>query len=117
IVAIADLRGERRAAAEPLLRAGAELLTGHTIVEASGRRTGREAVLAPLSGGGSERRFACDLVLVSGGSPPASSLPLQSGARAEYSAEDGHFVLGELTEGVHAAGDLAGVTGAAAAAL
>jgi sarcosine oxidase, subunit alpha len=117
IVAIADLRGERRAAAEPLMRAGAELLPGHTIVEATGRGTVSGAVLAPLSGAGGERRFACDLVLVSGGSAPASSLPLQSGARAEYSAQDGHFVLGELPDGVHAAGELAGGAGAAAVAL
>ena len=107
IVAIADLRSERRAAAEPLISAGAELLTEHTIVEATGRRSVSGAVLAPLGGGGGRRRFPCDLILVSGGSAPASSLPLQSGARAEYSQEDGHFALGELPDGVHAAGELA----------
>jgi sarcosine oxidase subunit alpha len=117
IVAIADLRGERRAAAEPLVSAGAELLTEHTILEATGRRAVSGAVLAPLNGVGRERRFVCDLVLVSGGSAPASSLPLQSGARAQYSQENGHFALGELPDGVHAAGELAGVAGAAAAAL
>ena len=107
IVAIADLRSERRAAAEPLISAGAELLTEHTIVEATGRRSVSGAVLAPLGGGAGRRRFPCDLILVSGGSTPASSLPLQSGARAEYSQEDGHFALGELPDGVHAAGELA----------
>ena len=107
IVAIADLRSERRAAAEPLISAGAELLTEYTIVEATGRRSVSGAVLAPLGGGAGRRRFPCDLVLVSGGSTPASSLPLQSGARAEYSQEDGHFALGELPDGVHAAGELA----------
>jgi len=117
IVAIADLRRERRSAAEPLISAGAELLTEHTIVEATGRRTVSGAVLAPLGGGGGRRRYPCDLILVSGGSTPASSLPLQSGARAEYSQADGHFALGELPDGVHAAGELADHGGQAAVAL
>jgi sarcosine oxidase subunit alpha len=73
-------------------------------------------VLAPL-GGGAERSFACDLVLVSGGLAPASSLPLQSGASAAYSERDGHFALGELPEGVHAAGDLAGAVSTEAVAV
>jgi len=102
-----DLREQPSAAAEPLLSAGAEILSGHTIVAASGRRAVSGAVLAPL-GGGPERRFACDLVLVSGGQAPASSLPLQSGARAEYSERDGNFSLGTLPDGVHAAGELSG---------
>ena len=117
IVAIADLRSERRAAAEPLISAGAELLTDHTIVEATGRRSVSGAVLAPLGGGAGRRRFPCDLILVSGGSTPASSLPLQSGARAEYSQDDGHFALGELPNGVYAAGELADHRAQAAVAL
>ena len=117
IVAIADLRRERRAAAEPLISAGAELLTEHTIVEATGRRSVTGAVLAPLGGGGGRRRYPCDLILVSGGSTPASSLPLQSGARSEYSQDDGHFALGELPDDVHAAGELADHRVQAAVAL
>ena len=117
IVAIADLRPERRAAAEPLISAGAELLTEHTIVQAAGRRTVSGAVLAPLSGAGGQRRYPCDLILVSGGSAPATSLPLQSGARADYSQADGHFALGALPDGVHAAGELAGHGTEAAVAL
>ena len=117
IVAVADLRSDPRAAAEPLVNAGAELLSGHTIVEAVGRRAVTAAVLAPLEAGGAKRRFSCDVVLVSGGSAPASSLPLQSGARAAYSEQDGHFALGELPEGVHAAGELAGVQGSGAVEL
>jgi sarcosine oxidase subunit alpha len=116
IVAVADLREARSAGAEPLAAAGAEILSGHTIVAARGRKVVSGATLAPL-GGGAERRFECDLILVSGGHAPASSLPLQSGARAEYSQRDGYFALGELPAEVSAAGDLAGASSSEAAAL
>jgi sarcosine oxidase subunit alpha len=110
IVAVADLRAEpsTAAAAGVLANAGAEMLLGHTIVAATGRGGVSGAVLAPLGGPGAERRYACDVILVSGGLVPASSLPLQSGARPEYSQNDGHFALGELPESVHAAGELTG---------
>jgi sarcosine oxidase subunit alpha len=116
IVAVADLRDERAAAAEPLAAAGAEILTGHTIVAASGRKAVTGATLAPLAGG-AQRRFACDLILVSGGHAPASSLPLQSGAQAQYSERDGYFALGELPEEVHAAGDLGSAGSSEAVAI
>ena len=55
---------------------------GHTVVAARGEQAVSSGVLAPVAGGGGERRFACDLVLISGGHAPAASLPLQAGARA-----------------------------------
>jgi sarcosine oxidase subunit alpha len=117
IVAVADLRAEPGDAVPALASAGTEILPGHTIIEATGRGAVSGAVLAPLSASGGERRFACDVVLVSGGLAPASSLPLQSGARPEYSESDGHFALGALPPGVHAAGELTGPLSTQAVAL
>jgi sarcosine oxidase, subunit alpha len=68
-------------------------------------------VLAPAAGGGGERRFACDLVLISGGHAPAASLPLQAGARAVHDEATGGLELSGLPEGVLVAGELAGAYG------
>ncbi|MGA9858496.1 MAG: glycine cleavage T C-terminal barrel domain-containing protein, partial [Solirubrobacteraceae bacterium] len=73
------------------------------------------AVIAPLDGGDSHR-FDCDLVIVSGGTIPATSLLLQAGGQSAYDVQRGHFALAALPDGVFAAGEVAGVTGDAAVA-
>ena len=112
IAAVADLRPDPGPVAERLTTAGVAVLAGHTVVEASGRKAVNQAVLAPVGGGRrngtGERRFECDLVVVSGGTIPATSLLLQAGATTAYDHARGHFKLTELPEGLHVAGEVDG---------
>ena len=65
---------------------------------------------------GTLEEVPCDLLAVSGGTAPATSLLLQSGAKARYDAATSRF-LAELGDGiVHAAGAVAGHEDADAAA-
>ena len=70
----------------------------------------RASCWRPLAGGGGERRFACDLVLISGGQAPAASLPLQAGARAVHDEATGGLELSGLPDGVLRRGELAGAS-------
>ena len=119
IAAVADLRVNRTAAARQLAERGIEVLIGHTILEARGGKTVEGAVLGPIGveGGFVERTFECDLVVVSGGFAPATSLLLQAGARTRYDAARGCFVLDQLPPNVTAVGDVAGVDDAGAVAV
>jgi sarcosine oxidase, subunit alpha len=85
----------------------ADLREGRTVLAAEGRKHVRAAVLGALDGSG-ERRFECDLLVMSGGSAPATSLIAQAGGRTAYDEGRGHFALAELPDGVHAAGEVAG---------
>ncbi len=58
--------------------------------------------------GEGELALGCDLLVVSGGSAPATSLITQSGGRTAYDSERGHFALSELGPGAYAAGEVAG---------
>jgi sarcosine oxidase subunit alpha len=116
IVAVADLRAAGGPAVDALRRTGVPVFTGHTVVEATGRKAVSRAVIAPV-GGGDEHRFQCDLVLVSGGAIPASSLVLQAGGQSAYDTARGHFALTQLPDGVYAAGELAGADGEEAVAI
>ncbi len=107
IRAVADLRPEPGRQAQALERAGIELLQGWTVTQAKGRREVTGAVLEPLDGG-SKRSFDCDLLVVSGGSAPTTSLIAQAGAKTSYDATRAHFALTELPESVLAAGEVAG---------
>jgi sarcosine oxidase subunit alpha len=110
IVAVADLRETRSAAARQLSERGIDVLTGHAILEAEGGKVVEAAVLGPIGveGASVEKTFECDLVVVSGGFAPATSLLLQAGARTRYDAARGCFVLDELPANVTAVGDVAG---------
>lgn len=111
IVAVADLRATPSAAAARLPGLGIELLQGFTALQARGAKTVEQVVLGPAGGdaGAGERTFACDLLLMSGGAIPATSLLLQAGAQTRYDAARGHFALTELPPGVGAAGEVWGV--------
>ncbi|HEY2602284.1 MAG TPA: 2Fe-2S iron-sulfur cluster-binding protein, partial [Thermoleophilaceae bacterium] len=108
IAAVTDLRKEPGERAKELARAGIELLQGWSIVEAKGRRQVTGAVLADLGNPRTTRSFDCDLVVVSGGSAPATSLVSQAGGRNGYDPKRAHFALTELPETIYAAGELAG---------
>ncbi|HEY2260189.1 MAG TPA: glycine cleavage T C-terminal barrel domain-containing protein, partial [Solirubrobacteraceae bacterium] len=116
VVAVADLRTRAGGLAEELRRAGVPVFTGHTVIEARGRKAVSEAVIAPVAGG-DEHKFACDLVVVSGGAIPASSLLLQAGAQSAYDGARGHFALSTIPETIYAAGEVAGAEGDEAAAV
>jgi sarcosine oxidase subunit alpha len=107
IVAVADLRETPSPAAERLEPHGIEMLSGWTVVAARGRKVVTGAVLAPLSGQGATRELACDLLLVSGGDAPASSLISQAGGKTAYDAQLGHFKVTDLPAGIHVAGQVA----------
>ncbi|MDW5594069.1 FAD-dependent oxidoreductase [Conexibacter stalactiti] len=115
IAAVADLRPDAaaRPAAERLVAAGVELLPATTVVRARGNSAVERVVLARIDGAGralpgSARELHCDLLAVSGGLVPASSLLLQAGARSHHDAATGRFLPGALPPGVHAAGAVAG---------
>jgi sarcosine oxidase subunit alpha len=115
VVAVADLRDTPGAAAATLRHGGTEILAGWTVVAAEGRKEVTGAVLAPVSAASGrssrERRLECDLIVVSGGVAPATSLLAQAGGRTAYDPARGHFDLAELPDGVHAAGEVAAVGG------
>ena len=105
-----------------LQRMNVEVLRGSTVLEARGRGHLSGAVIGRPdssaaatraasadgrgSGGGSERTIACDLLVVSGGSAPATSLVAQAGATTRYSEERGAFDVLSVPDGVHIAGEL-----------
>ena len=122
IAAIADLRPDAadRELGAAVQAAGIRLLAGMTVVRALGRNGVAGAVLARVDPSGKAtgtlEEVACDLLAVSGGTAPATSLLLQSGAKARYDAATSRF-LAELGDGiVHAAGAVAGHEDADAAA-
>jgi sarcosine oxidase, subunit alpha len=86
------------------------------VIEASGRKGVERAVLAPVDANDGERSFDCDLVVVSGGEAPATSLLLQAGGRAQYDEQRGTFSVTDVPDGLHTAGEVAGVEGAEAIA-
>jgi sarcosine oxidase subunit alpha len=88
------------------IAAVADVRQGRTVLAAEGRRQVQAAVLGAIDGG-SERRVECDLLVVSGGSAPATSLVAQAGGRTAYDAARAHFAVAELPDGIHVAGDVA----------
>jgi sarcosine oxidase, subunit alpha len=110
IRAVADLRTDQPSASAAALQSqGIDVLPGWTVIEARGRKQVTGAVIAPLDGDGPERAIDCDLVVVSGGAAPATSLSAQAGATTAYDADSAHFALSALPESVHAAGEVAGL--------
>jgi sarcosine oxidase subunit alpha len=116
VAAVADLRpvGSGSPADRRLEQLGVEVLRATTVVEAKGRRSVRRAVLASVDGDGrpepgTERRLGCDLLVISGGAAPAGSLLLQAGGRTAYDPPAAAFAVADVPEGLHAAGEVAGL--------
>jgi sarcosine oxidase subunit alpha len=65
----------------------------------------------------SEQDLDCDLIAVSGGTVPATSLLLQAGAKATWDATAGAYLPGELPSGIGVAGAVGGDGAPGAAAL
>ncbi|HLJ02666.1 MAG TPA: 2Fe-2S iron-sulfur cluster-binding protein [Solirubrobacteraceae bacterium] len=108
IAAVAQLRPDPGPVAEELSRRGIDVLAGYTVLEARGRKQVDGVVIGAVNGGAGERTIACDLILVSGGAMPASSLLLQAGAQTRYDDTRGHFALTDMPAAVFAAGEVIG---------
>lgn len=122
VAAVADLRsgadGPEVAAVEA---AGIEVLRGVTPLRALGRGAVRGVVLGAVDGSGRAssggRWVPCDLLAVSGGWAPASSLLLQSGACASYDPGSHRFLTDRLPGSCRGAGSVVGDERAPEAAL
>ena len=111
LVAVADLRNNGGTPGlNALMRRGVRPLRGLTVLEARGRDQVQGVVLGTpgVADGQGEHAFGCDLLVVSGGSAPATSLLTQAGGRTGYDRQFGLFVLQELPDEVYAAGEVAG---------
>jgi sarcosine oxidase subunit alpha len=113
IVAVTDLRsGDASTATRALTVAGVPVLKRATVVRAIGRGAVTGAELAQVDVDGSVRGGArvvnCDLLVVSGGWAPATSLLSQAGATTEYLRERAHIGPKDLPEPVGVAGEVAG---------
>jgi sarcosine oxidase, subunit alpha len=107
LAGVADLRAAGSSpAAVALERRSVGVMRSTSVVAAHGRGHVRRVTLASERFG--ELEVDCDLLVVSGGSAPATSLLSQSGARTAYDRERGVFALAELPGGVLAAGEVAG---------
>jgi sarcosine oxidase subunit alpha len=118
LVAVADLRNNGGTPGlNEVMRRGVRPLRGMTVLEARGRDQVQGVILGKpgAADGEGEHPFACDLLVVSGGSAPATSLLTQAGARTGYDRKFGQFVLQELPDEVYAAGEVAGAGALAAA--
>ena len=107
-------------AAEALRSTGTLVLPSHTVVLAEGNQRVVEAIVARLTDGrptAEERRFDCDLICMSGGSQPSSSLLYQAGAEIGHDEALGEPVPRQLPSDVYAAGDVTGVHDLAASVL
>ncbi|MEA2419097.1 MAG: sarcosine oxidase, subunit alpha, partial [Thermoleophilaceae bacterium] len=108
LVAVADLRSNGGTPGlNELMRRGVRPLRGMTVLEARGRDQVQGVVIGKPGAGDAEHAFGCDLLVVSGGSAPATSLLTQAGARTGYDREFGQFVLRQLPDEVYAAGEVA----------
>ena len=115
IVAVADSRssGASRDLLARLEAARIPLMRGSTVVRAVGRRRVAGVIVAELDRDGraladTERDLACDLVAVSGGTVPATSLLLQAGGKARWDASAGAYVPEAMPAGIYAAGAVTG---------
>jgi sarcosine oxidase subunit alpha len=112
VLAVADLRSGLAGEDVRLREAGIEGFQGWTVVQARGRAAVSGAVLEPLAGaagsGSMRLELDCDLVVVSGGEAPATSLISQAGGSTGYDAGAGHFAGTELPAGIAVAGQVAG---------
>ena len=98
-----------------LAASGVEVLRGHGVAGADGRRAVTGAFVAPRNRPGERRRVDCDLVLCSGGWSPRVHLHSQSGARPVYDEASACFVPGDSVQAECSAGGCNGAFGLRAA--
>jgi sarcosine oxidase subunit alpha len=112
-VEVAALADERPGphADQRLDTSGAQILQGHTIGAAYGRRAVRAALLVPVGGDGPRHRVDCDLIAVSTGWNASLELAYLAGARSRYDEDLGEMQLQEVPDGMYLAGRVAGPGG------
>jgi sarcosine oxidase, subunit alpha len=109
VCCVADLR--ERSTGGPtgaLQRINVDFHRGSTVLEARGRHHVSSVVVGRPGDDEGERTIACDLLVVSGGNAPSTSLLAQAGGRTHYDVERGVFALAHVPEGVHVAGQVVG---------
>ncbi|MDT8305120.1 MAG: 2Fe-2S iron-sulfur cluster-binding protein [Anaerolineae bacterium] len=106
-VTVAEMRATPEAALVEALRAGrVELLTGATVLQASGSKR-VESVTLTLPGG-ETRVIPCDLLVLATGYLPANGLLNHAGAKPVWNAALNEFVPAGLRAGMFAAGEING---------
>ena len=114
VVAVVDTRQRPAGALVTAVKeAGIEVMAGHVVVEAIGRRRVSGALVGPVNDtadalSGPCRRLDCDLIASSGGWNPTLHLSSQTGARPRWSDAVLAFIPGELGERTLCAGAAAG---------
>ncbi len=112
IALVVDERSEPvTALADSLAEHGIEVMTGAMVVGACGDDAVQRVTVARVADRGGERVVHCDLLVVSGGSAPATSLLAQAGTAMAFEPHSGQFLPGETPAHVQAAGELAGIDG------
>ena len=117
VVALVDSRSESPKTAAALAARGVPVLTSHAVARAVGKGRVEGVTVVRLEGGvptAEERRFGCDMVCMSGGYQPATSLLSQAGASLGYDEWLDQIVPLELPPSVYAAGEVAGTRDLAA---
>jgi sarcosine oxidase subunit alpha len=112
VVALVDVRPEEECPQAAALRAqGVEVLTGHTITGAEGRKRVRALHVAPYGGGaiGARRRIECDAVAMHGGWTPAVHLHSQARGKLRFDAALDAFVPQDGVTGLRSAGAARGI--------
>ena len=99
---------------------GIPVLASHAITRAEGKKKIRAVTISRVQKGespGEPKRFACDLVCMSGGFQPANGLLYQAGGSSGYDEDQGQAVHLELPPGLSAAGEVTGIHDLAASLL
>ena len=115
VVALVDSRPalpDYLEAASPLESRGITVLTSHAITRAEGTTKVRAVTVSGVQEGespGGPKRFACDLVCMSGGFQPANGLLYQAGGSLGYDGGLDEAVPLELPPGLFAAGEVTGI--------
>ena len=110
VALVADVRSNPQGPlVEEARQAGIDVLAGHAVVEAGGRKRVDRALVAPLDAAakrliGPVRRVDCDLVACSGGWSPAIHLSSQAGARPRWCDAAAAFLPGEAQQATRSAG-------------
>lgn len=108
VAAIVDVRPAPGEWAERARAAGIEVLAGHAVTGTEGEARLTAVTVAPYGETAGQRRFAADLLLVSGGWNPVAHLFSQSGGKLRHDDTLGSFVPDTCRQAVEVAGSASG---------